>query len=252
MHEQTLTGGVGVTGHVAGVVTRGPLPWDNPAAVLPPAALNRNVKAPPAEWTAANRRRMWRTGEAVLPFLLRSLKWAKSLRNSWFPPLRWIGAALTGVTVMHSELRAFVRHADGSVTDYGVVSRHVVTTAGKNYLAACFPNTNEPENLKYHGFGTGTTAAAVGDTALQTELTTQYNPDNTRPTGSQSSSTNTYQTAGTLTPDSGGTIAVTEQGIFSQAATGGGTLLDRNVFAAINLVGGSGDSLTTTYTLTIS
>lgn len=237
-----LRGAVGARGRVSHVVTRGPLPWDKPGEVLPPAALARKVYAPPPEWRKANARRMRRTGEAFLPGVLAALRWLKRV------PV--LGHLFTGVTVVHSELRAFVRHSDGTVTDYGVVSRHVVTTAGKNYLAACFPNTNEPENMKYHGYGTGTVAAAVGDTALGTELTTQYASDGTRPTGSQSSSTNTYVTAGTLTPDSGGTIAVTEHGIFS--ATSAGTLLDRNVFAAINVVGGSGDSLTTTYTLTIS
>ena len=248
---QELTGSVSVRGRVAGVVTRGPLPWEDPKAVLPPGALARGpVKRPHPGWRRKNRWRMFRTGEAFVPALLAVLAFLKSLRGSRVAPLRWVGNVFSGVTVMTSELRAFVTHADGSVTDYGVVSRHVVTTAGKNYLAACFPNTNEPENFKYHGYGTGTTAAAVGDTALQTELTTQYNPDSTRPTGSQSSSTNTYTTAGTLTPDSGGTIAVTEHGIFT--ATSAGTLLDRNVFSAINIVGGSGDSLTTTYTLTIS
>lgn len=237
-----LRGEVGMRGRVSGFVTRGPLPWDRPAEVLPPGALARKVYQPPPEWRKANARRMRRTGEAFLPAVLAALRFVKRL------PV--LGRLLAGVTVMHSELRAFVRHTDGTVTDYGVVSRHVVTTAGKNYLAACFPNTNEPENLKYHGYGIGTTAAAIGDTALQTEFTTEYVTNSTRPTGSQSSSTNIYVTAGTFTPDSGGTLAVTEHGIFS--ATSAGTLLDRNVFAAINIVGGSGDSLTTTYTLTIS
>jgi hypothetical protein len=43
---------------------------------------------------------------------------------------------------------------------------------------------------------------------------------------------------------------VTEHGIFSQAATGGGTLWDRSVFSAINVV--SGDSIQFTYTCTVS
>jgi hypothetical protein len=37
---------------------------------------------------------------------------------------------------------------------------------------------------------------------------------------------------------------------WSQAATGGGTMLDRSLFSAINLTRGS-DSLQTTYDLTI-
>jgi hypothetical protein len=42
---------------------------------------------------------------------------------------------------------------------------------------------------------------------------------------------------------------VTEWGLLSQAATGGGSLFDRQVFSALNLA--NGDSLQTTYDLTI-
>lgn len=164
------------------------------------------------------------------------------------PLLRWLIPALC---VIQARLQLSIKHRDGTVTDLGTVGRHLVVTAGKNYLASCMDNTNEPEALKYHGYGTGTTAAAAGDTTLQTELTTQYATDNTRPTGSQSHSTNTYTTAATLSPDTGGTIAVTEWGLFTQAANSGGTMLDHQVFSAVNLVAGS-DSLTTTYTLTFS
>jgi hypothetical protein len=165
------------------------------------------------------------------------------------PLVKWV---VPGLTVMHGALHLKVIRGDGTEEDYGVVGRHLITTAGKNYVASTFDNTAEPEILKYHGYGTGTTAAAIGNTALVTELTTEYASDNTRPTGSQTHSTNTYTTQITLTPDSGGTLAITEWGLFSQAANSGGTLLDRQVFSAINLNSANGDSLQTTYTLTIS
>ena len=133
--------------------------------------------------------------------------------------------------------------------DYGIVSRKVITTAGVTYLAADMAGGASDINLfKYHGIGTGTNAEASGDTALQTESTTALNPDSTRATGSQASSTNTYTTVGTLTADA--SIACTEHGIFSQAATGGGTLWDRTVFTVINLA--SGDSIQATYVATFS
>jgi hypothetical protein len=139
---------------------------------------------------------------------------------------------------------------DGSRDDYGVVSRRVVTTAGVNYLAADFGGGASDVNLfKFHGIGTGAVAEAIGDTALGTELTTEYNPNSTRATGSQANSTNTYTTVGTNTLDSG-TPAVTEHGVFTQAATGGGTLWDRSVFSAVNLTGANGDGLQSTYVLT--
>lgn len=142
---------------------------------------------------------------------------------------------------------------DGRILDFGLASLRLVTTAGVNFIVDAFQNSVELEILKYHGIGTGTTAEAAGDTALVTELTTEYNPDNTRATGSltEGASANIFRTVGTNTLDSG-TPAVTEHGILSQAATGGGTLLDRSVFSAINLVGANGDGLQTTYDYTLS
>jgi hypothetical protein len=138
---------------------------------------------------------------------------------------------------------------DGTVDDLGLASLRVVTTAGVTYICADIAGGANDSNLfKFHGFGTGTNAEASADTALQTELTTQYATDSTRPTGSQASSTNTYTTVATLSPDTGGTIAITEHGIFT--AISAGTLLDRSVFSAVNLVAGA-DSLQATYVLTL-
>jgi hypothetical protein len=160
---------------------------------------------------------------------------------------------LFSLVYMESALYLRVLHADGTVTDFGCVGRRVVTDAGVAFIVDAFQNLVELENLKYHGFGTGTTAEAAGDTALVTELTTQYATDNVRPTGSQTegATANIYRTVGTLAPDSGGTLAITEHGIFSQASNAGGTLLDRTKFAAINLVAAQ-DSLLATYELTLT
>lgn len=137
-----------------------------------------------------------------------------------------------------------------AVEHYGIVGRKVVTTAGVTYIAADIAGGASDSNLfKFHGIGTGSTAEASGDTALVTELTTEYNPNSTRATGSQSSSTNTYTTLGTNTLDSG-TPALREHGVFT--ANAAGTLLDRTLFSAINLDGTVGDSLASTYVLTLS
>lgn len=128
----------------------------------------------------------------------------------------------------------------------GLASFRVVTTAGVNFIVDAFQNSVELENLKYHGIGTGSTAEAAGDTALVTELTTEYT-GNVRATGSttEGASANIYRTVGTNTMDETPGAALREHGIFDQAATGGGTLLDRTVYAAITL--SSGDSLQSTY-----
>lgn len=188
--------------------------------------------------------------EAKKPSLLWRVKnWVRQAVTGehLIPVWQWLGPKL-GFAVIVGEWRAVVVHADGTVTDYGRLGRHLVTTAGKNFVAGCFNNTNEPEVMKYMGFGTGTTAASTSDTALQTELTTQYASSNTRPTGTQSVSTNTYSVVATLAPTT--SVAITETGIFSQASNAGGTLLDRQVFSAVNLT--SSDTLTPTFTLTIS
>jgi hypothetical protein len=156
-----------------------------------------------------------------------------------------------GVMTAFGRLTFRVTRPDGTTLDYGIASYRVVTTAFVNYivdaLQADMPDT---ENFEFHGFGTGTNAEAAADTALQTELTTQYATDNTRPTGSQTeSAANIYRTVGTLDPDSAVTIA--EHGIFTQAATGGGTLMDRSQFTGIALAA-AGDTLQATYDLTLT
>lgn len=176
----------------------------------------------------------------------------KNLPNLWRGLWRVWLAETFGIATHYGAL--FLRKhdgVDGRTIEYGLASLRVVTTAGVTYICADIAGGGSDSNLfKFHGFGTGTGAEASSDTTLGTELTTQYNPDSTRPTGSQSASTNTYTTIGTVTPDSGGTIAVTEHGIFT--ATSSGTLLDRSKFSAVNLDATAGDSLQATYVLTLT
>lgn len=151
---------------------------------------------------------------------------------------------------MNVNVHELAAHFGGLVTEYGVVSRRVVTTAGVGFLVDGWQNLVELEDLKYHGVGVGTNAEASGDTALQTESTSIINPDNTRATGSltEGASANIFRTVGTTTFDGSG--AITEHGIFNQAATGGGTLWDRSVFSALNVV--NLDSIQWTYDMTAS
>jgi hypothetical protein len=141
----------------------------------------------------------------------------------------------------------------GDVTDLGVMSTRMVTNTGVLFLAAAFAGAATLSNFKYHGFGTGTAAEGVAQTALQTEFTTEYAVDSTRPTGSQSNTTvmpAVYTTIATFAPDSGGSLAVTEHGIFA-GATGANTMWDRSVFGVVTLVAGV-DSLQVTYNLTLN
>jgi len=138
----------------------------------------------------------------------------------------------------------------GRYTNYGLVGLRIVTTAGVNFLAADMNDgASDIALFDFHGLGTGAGTEAVGDTALGTELTTEYT-GNVRATGTPSNpSANIYRTVATNTLDSG-TPSVTEQGVFSLSAAG--ALWDRSVFTAIALVGANGDGIQSTYSVTFA
>ena len=94
-----------------------------------------------------------------------------------------------------------------------------------------------PKNI---GWGIGTTAAAVTDTALQTESAPTTAGGRTVGGESRTTVTNAndnYQVLGTVTAVS--PLAITEAGLFD--AVTAGNMLIHSVFAAINVV--SGDSI---------
>lgn len=173
----------------------------------------------------------------------------KNLPNLWRGLRTVLWARFHNIPTVYGALRVRVIRS-GVVTDYGLASLRVVTTAGVTQLVNAFLNTFEPELFKFHGIGTGTNAEAAADTVLQTELTTQYNPDSTRATGTQAAqAANIYRTVATNIIDSGGPIAIREHGIFSSATVAAGTLLDRSVFGIITL--NDNDAIQTTYDLTL-
>jgi hypothetical protein len=119
----------------------------------------------------------------------------------------------------------------------------VVTTSGKVTAANRLQTTQTRNPPKFIGMGTGATTAArtaaVGDTALSTEV-------ETRATGTESIVTVTaandaYQTQGTITATAG--RAVDEAGTFDASTVGN---IDISAtFPVINLL--SGDSLQFTF-----
>lgn len=151
---------------------------------------------------------------------------------------------------MLGQLWASVIRRDGSIDDLGLISCRVVTNAGVNYIVDAFQGLTNLTNLRYHGVGTGTTAETAAQTALISELGSAYGTANTRPTGTAgevSGQSNAFETTATVTVSA--SVALTEHGIFSQAQTGGGTMLDRSVFPAVNLA--ASESMQVTYQLTV-
>ena len=117
-------------------------------------------------------------------------------------------------------------------------TNNLVVTAGKNWVADRMNNANTV--MTHMALGTGTNAAAVGDTTLQTEI------DRNALT-STTVSTNTIAYGCTWAAGDG-TGAITEAGLFDAASTG--DMLARTVFSVVNK--GASDSITITWTITIS
>jgi len=127
--------------------------------------------------------------------------------------------------------------------------RNLIVNAGEGYLVDAWQALAVISDMRFHAIGTGTDTVQETHTTLLTELTTQYNPDNTRATGSRTEGAHAsvFRTVGTNTVDA--SVGIVEWGLFHQAATGGGIMWSRVIFSVINL--SSGDSLQTTYDLVV-
>jgi hypothetical protein len=148
---------------------------------------------------------------------------------------------LFGAPVLLGKLSAVLVRADGSTLNYGVLGWRVVTTAYVTLLVDELQGSQAAHStFAYHDSGTGTGSEAAGDTGLGTKVETG------RATGTQTegAAANIYRSVGTISYTA--TRAITEQGLFS--ASSGGTLMDRSVFTAINVV--DGDSIQFTYEMT--
>lgn len=115
---------------------------------------------------------------------------------------------------------------------------NLVVTTGKNFTASRMVGT--ASNIMSHmAVGAGTTAAAVGDTALGSELG--------RVALTAGTATNNVVTYTATFGTGVGTGAVTEAGIFN--ASPAGTMLCRVVFAVVNK--GANDTIAITWTVTV-
>jgi hypothetical protein len=132
-----------------------------------------------------------------------------------------------------------LRGPDGKIKQTQTV-HNLITTAGRNELVARWDDgTAQPTHM---AIGTGTNAAAAGDTTLQTEL------DRNALT-SRVAATNVITMVGDWAAGDG-TGAITEAGVLS--ASSSGTLFSRAVFSVINKAAGDTLQITWTYTLTVT
>ena len=119
---------------------------------------------------------------------------------------------------------------------------NLVVTAGKGYVANRMRNdvSGGVALMSHMAIGSGTNNPAAGDTALQTQLA--------RVALTSTAVSNAVVTYVGTFPAGTGTGAATEAGILNAAS--GGTLLCRTEFDVVNK--GSADSMTITWTVTVS
>jgi len=117
---------------------------------------------------------------------------------------------------------------------------NLVVDAGENHIADQLSSSPGQSAMSHMAIGTGSTAAAFGDTALGTEV------DRNALT-SRTDSVNVVTYVGTWSAGDGTNSALREAGIFNNSS--GGTMLARAVYSNIDKQ--AGDTLTITWTVTI-
>lgn len=131
---------------------------------------------------------------------------------------------------------------DGTIKDWQTVN-NLVVTAGRYHIADQMADQGEA-GMSHMAIGTGTTAAAPTDTALETEIDRNALTSVTQ--GNDTDANKVTYIGDWAAGD--GTGAITEAAIFNSAAAG--TMLCRTVFEVKNK--GAGDTLTLTWVLTFS
>jgi len=121
--------------------------------------------------------------------------------------------------------------------------KNLVVSVGEAHIADQLASTPGETAMGYMAIGTGTTAAAAGDTTLETEL--DRNALTSRTQGAGGDDNDVIYVGDWAAGD--GTGAITEAGILNAAAAG--VLLARSVFTVINK--GASDTLQITWTITI-
>lgn len=114
---------------------------------------------------------------------------------------------------------------DGRLVDRRETHNRIVS-AGLEWVAKLIGEASPPANITHMGIGTGTTAPAAGNVALETPL------------GSRVAATRSYVASPSprvmvTASFTGVTGAVTEEGLFNAASDG--TMQARSTFGALNL-----------------
>ena len=140
------------------------------------------------------------------------------------------------------QLSIVLRDKDGNIKDQREV-KNLVVNSGLAYIASRMVGTTKGV-MSHMALGSGTTAAAAGQTDLVTMLGAREALDSTTISGSNNEKV-VYVSSFEANDATG---AVTEAGIFNAASAG--DMLCRTVFPVVNKA--ADDSMTVTWTITLS
>lgn len=122
---------------------------------------------------------------------------------------------------------------------------NLVVTTGKNFVASRMIGTS-PGVMSHMAIGTGSTAAAAGDSALGSQSAIVALTSSAVGSGANANDVTYIASFAAGTPSSA--AAITEAGIFN--ASSSGVMLCRTVFQVVNKQGS--DAMTITWTITAS
>jgi hypothetical protein len=137
------------------------------------------------------------------------------------------------------QLSVILRDADGNIKQ-DVRVKNLVVNTGLNFMTSRMKDTTLAA-MTHMAVGSGTTAAAAGDTALETQISARVSLTSTTVT----SNAIEYVAAFGAGVSTG---AITEAGIFNASTSG--TMLCRTVFSVVNKA--AADTLQITWTITIN
>ena len=141
---------------------------------------------------------------------------------------------------LHGRFELELIDEHGVTKDYRNLS-NLITNAGFDLAADVLGKSSQPSHLSHLAIGTGSTAAAAGNTALGTETA------RIAATYAHTNGAKTFTLKGTVAAGTA-TGSIREVGAFNSSS--GGTCFSRRVFNAV--AKGSNDSLSITYTMTLS
>lgn len=140
---------------------------------------------------------------------------------------------------MHGALTLMIERANG---EREVIHKdNIIVDGGFDFICDAIANPSRGAVMGYIALGTGSTAAAAGQTALVTETLRKA------ATYAHTAGTKVFTLTATFAAGEA-TGALVEAGVFNAASNG--TMLDRVVFSVVNK--GADDTLTAVFTFTLS